>query len=145
MQPMLRPSMRQGQAHHALSADILAREQSVMMFHWVRLILNRQRTQISNALRSHLSEFGFAAPVGRNCVEQLLVSDENDYRMPADARLCLRMLNCPVPCMLGRRRAAHRHPLPSAKRSTLSTRCPLGRPPDRAGEFWGRSPDGSDK
>lgn len=33
-------------------------QQSVMMLHRVRLMLNRQRTQISNALRSHLSEFG---------------------------------------------------------------------------------------
>ena len=33
-------------------------QQSVMMLHRVRLMLNRQRTQISNALRAHLSEFG---------------------------------------------------------------------------------------
>lgn len=60
----------------------------------VRLMLNRQRTQISNALRSHLSEFGFVAPIGRNGIERLLVviNDENDARIPADARLCLRML-----------------------------------------------------
>jgi transposase len=37
-------------------------QQSVMMLHRVRLMLNRQRTQISNALRSHLSEFGVVAP-----------------------------------------------------------------------------------
>lgn len=69
-------------------------QQSVMMLHRVRLMLNRQRTQISNALRSHLSEFGVVAPIGRNGIEQLLVviSDENDARIPADARLCLRML-----------------------------------------------------
>jgi len=69
-------------------------QQSVMMLHRVRLMLNRQRTQISNALRSHLSEFGVVAPIGRNGIEQLLmvVNDENDSRIPADARLCLRML-----------------------------------------------------
>ena len=69
-------------------------QQSVMMLHRVRLMLNRQRTQISNALRSHLSEFGVVAPIGRNGIEQLLVviNDENDARIPADARLCLRML-----------------------------------------------------
>jgi transposase len=39
-------------------------QQSVMMLHRVRLMLNRQRTQISNAMRSHLSEFGIVAPIG---------------------------------------------------------------------------------
>src|SRR3954452_21283999 len=69
-------------------------QQSVMMLHRVRLMLNRQRTQISNALRAHLSEFGIVAPIGRNGIEQLLVvvNDENETRIPADARLCLRML-----------------------------------------------------
>lgn len=69
-------------------------QQSVMMLHRVRLMLNRQRTAISNALRAHLSEFGVVAPIGRNGIEQLLhvVNDETDTRVPADARLCLRML-----------------------------------------------------
>lgn len=40
-------------------------QQSVMMLHRVRLMLNRQRTQISNALRFHLAEFGVVAPIGR--------------------------------------------------------------------------------
>jgi transposase len=40
-------------------------QQSVMMLQQVRLMLNRQRTQISNALRSHLCEFGIVAPIGR--------------------------------------------------------------------------------
>ena len=68
-------------------------QQSVMMLHRVRLMLNRQRTQISNALRAHLSEFGIVAPIGRGGIEQLLViiNDENDSRVPADARVCLRM------------------------------------------------------
>jgi transposase len=37
---------------------------------------------------------GVVAPIGRNGIEQLLVviNDENDARIPADARLCLRML-----------------------------------------------------
>jgi transposase len=69
-------------------------QQSLMMLHRVRLMLNRQRTQISNALRSHLSEFGVVAPIGRNGIEQLLlvINDENDARIPTDARHCLRML-----------------------------------------------------
>lgn len=48
-------------------------QQSVMMLHRVRLMLNRQRTQISNALRAHMAEFGVVAPIGRNGIEQLLV------------------------------------------------------------------------
>ncbi len=58
-------------------------QQSVMMLHRVRLMLNRQRTQISNALRAHLSEFGIVAPIGRNGIEQLLyvINDENDARI----------------------------------------------------------------
>ncbi len=32
-------------------------QQSLMMLHRVRLMLNRQRTQISNAIRAHMSEF----------------------------------------------------------------------------------------
>lgn len=69
-------------------------QQSVMMLHRVRLILNRQRTAISNALRAHLSEFGVVAPIGRNGIEQLLavIHDETDQRIPAEARFCLRML-----------------------------------------------------
>jgi transposase len=69
-------------------------QQSVMMLHRVRLMLNRQRTQLSNSIRAHLSEFGLVAPVGRRGIDQLLaiVADEGDTRVPADARLCLAML-----------------------------------------------------
>lgn len=69
-------------------------QQSVMMLHRVRLMLNRQRTQLSNATRAHLSEFGIVAPVGRIGLERLLaiVADKDDERIPPDARLCLEML-----------------------------------------------------
>ena len=69
-------------------------QQSVMMLHRVRLILNRQRTQLSNSIRAHLSEFGIVAPIGRRGIDQLLVilADAGDTRVPADARLCLQML-----------------------------------------------------
>jgi transposase len=65
-------------------------QQSAMMLHRVRLILNRQRTQLSNAMRAHLAEFG----IGRNGIEQLLdvIADPTDERVPADARFCLEML-----------------------------------------------------
>jgi len=60
----------------------------------VRLILSRQRTQLSNALRAHLAEFGIVAPIGRNGIERLLhvIADADDLRVPPDARLCLEML-----------------------------------------------------
>ena len=72
-------------------------QQSAMMLHRVRLVLCRQRTQLSNALRAHLSEFGIVAPVGRLGLERLLsavIADlEDDSRaarcaaLPADAGL----------------------------------------------------------
>ena len=40
-------------------------QQSTMMLHRVRLMLNRQRTQLSNAMRAHMSEFGVVGPFGR--------------------------------------------------------------------------------
>lgn len=69
-------------------------QQSVMMLHRVRLMLNRQRTQLSNATRAHMSEFGIVAPVGRIGLERLLaiVADKDDERIPLDARICLEML-----------------------------------------------------
>jgi len=69
-------------------------QQSVMMLHRVRLMLNRQRTQLSNAIRAHLSDFGIVAPVGRLGLERLLavISDRDDARVPDDARVCLEML-----------------------------------------------------
>lgn len=69
-------------------------QQSAMMLHRVRLMLCRQRTQITNAVRAHLAEFGIVAPIGRIGVEQLLgvIADTEDARVPAEARLCLKML-----------------------------------------------------
>jgi transposase len=57
------------------------------------VILSRQRTQLSNALRAHLAEFGIVAPAGRNGIDRLLqLLADNDERAPADARVCLEML-----------------------------------------------------
>jgi transposase len=69
-------------------------QQSVMMLHRVRLMLSRQRTQLSNAMRAHMSEFGVVAPVGRMGLERLLVivEDRHDLRIPSRARVCLEML-----------------------------------------------------
>jgi transposase len=69
-------------------------QQSIMMLHRVRLILMRQRTQLSNALRSHLAEFGIVSPIGREGLDRLLtiVADADDGRVPAEARASLEML-----------------------------------------------------
>ena len=40
-------------------------QQSVMVLHRVRLMLMRQRIQLSNAIRGHMAEFGLVAPIGR--------------------------------------------------------------------------------
>ncbi|HET6525107.1 IS110 family transposase [Sphingopyxis sp.] len=66
----------------------------IALGHDVRLMLNRQRTQLSNATRAHMSEFGIVAPVGRIGLERLLaiVADKDDESIPPDARLCLEML-----------------------------------------------------
>jgi transposase len=69
-------------------------EQSAMMLHKVRLMLNRQLVMLTNAIRAHMAEFGIVAPVGRGGVDRLLqvIEDEADERVPAAARLCLQML-----------------------------------------------------
>jgi transposase len=69
-------------------------QQSAMMLHRVRLVLCRQRTQLSNAIRAHLAEFGVVAAAGRLGLDRLLdvIADASDERLPADARTCLQML-----------------------------------------------------
>lgn len=47
-------------------------QQSVMVLHRTRSILIRQRTQISNAIRSHMAEFGMAAAIGRQGLQSLI-------------------------------------------------------------------------
>lgn len=69
-------------------------QQSVLVLHRTRLVLTRQRTQIGNAIRAHLAEFGIVAPVGRLGFDRLLavIGDVSDHRVPAAARACLAML-----------------------------------------------------
>lgn len=69
-------------------------QQSVLVLHRTRLVLTRQRTQIGNAIRAHLAEFGIVAPVGRIGLDRLfaVIADENDQRVPPSARACLAML-----------------------------------------------------
>jgi len=68
-------------------------QQSVMVLHRTRSILVRQRTQLSNAIRGHMSEFGVVAAIGRNGLQTLKESIETgDTRVPAEARACVQML-----------------------------------------------------
>jgi len=66
-------------------------QQSVLMEHRTRQLLVRQRTQLINALRAHLAEFGIVAGVGRNGLEKLLevIADDRDERVSPAARDCL--------------------------------------------------------
>jgi len=99
-------------------------QQSLMMLHRVLLMLNRQRTQISNVIRAHISEFGVVAPVGRLGVERLLavVEDENDDRIPEDARLCLKMLAAQLAVVKDRVLENDCRVLASARRTELGRR-----------------------
>src|SRR3546814_15933306 len=68
-------------------------QQSVMMLHRVRLMLNRKRNKLSNAMRAHMSEFGIVATVGRLGLERLLkiIGDWDDKSISGDARLSMGM------------------------------------------------------
>ena len=82
-----RPTMR--------FVEIKSREQqSVMGLHRVRLMLMRQRIQLSNAIRGHLSEYGLVAPVGRNGLARLIaiIGDPDDDRIPDEVRTSLALL-----------------------------------------------------
>ena len=68
-----RPSMR---FVPIKSAD----QQALLMLHRTRDLLIRQRTQLINALRAHLAEFGLVAEMGREGLAQLaaIITDENN-------------------------------------------------------------------
>ncbi len=63
-------------------------QQGQLMQHRTRDLLMRQRTQLINALRAHLAEVGIVAAKGDKGVKELLtiVADEEDKRLPIDAR-----------------------------------------------------------
>ena len=69
-------------------------QQSILVVHGTRVMLMRQRIQLSNAIRGHMAEFGVVAPVGREGLLTLTdtLHDEGDSRVPAEARQCLQML-----------------------------------------------------
>ncbi|MGF7213774.1 transposase [Skermanella aerolata] len=69
-------------------------QQSTLAIHRVRETLVAQKTQLINALRAHLAEFGIIAPQGAGKVTQLtaVVADLEDTRLPTLARSVLQSL-----------------------------------------------------
>ncbi len=71
-------------------------QQGALVLHRVRLMLMRQRVQLSNAIRGHMAEYGLVAPVGRNGLQRLIaiLGNPDDARVPAVARASLAALVC---------------------------------------------------
>jgi transposase len=71
-------------------------QQGTLVLHRVRLMLMRQRVQLSNAIRGHMAEYGLVAPAGRNGLQRLIAILDNpdDERVPAVARASLVPLVC---------------------------------------------------
>jgi transposase len=69
-------------------------QQSTLVIHRVREALVAQKTQLINALRAHLAEFGIVAPQGAGKVAELtaVLADLEDTRVPALARSALQGL-----------------------------------------------------
>src|ERR671910_1816649 len=84
---MQRPSMR----FVAVKSED---QRSTLAIHRVRETLVAQKTQLINALRAHLAEFGITAPQGAGKVSQLtaVLADLEDTRVPALARSVLQGL-----------------------------------------------------
>ncbi len=99
-------------------------QQCAMMLHRVRLVLCRQRTQLANALRAHLAEFGIVAPVGRLGLQRLIevVADPEDHRLPAGARISLQMLVAQLAVVKAQILKNDRQILADARRTELGRR-----------------------
>jgi transposase len=71
-----------------------AEQQGQLIQHRTRDLMMRQRTQVINALRAHLAEFGIVAAQGDKGVKDLLaiVADQQDARLPVDARASVMVL-----------------------------------------------------
>src|SRR5215204_635254 len=80
-----RPSMR---FVPIKSAD----QQAVLIMHRARDLLVRQRTQLINALRGHLAEFGLIEAQGPSNVRRLLAGMRTDLTVPELARETLDLL-----------------------------------------------------
>ena len=66
-------------------------QQAVLMMHRTRDFLVGQLTQVTNAIRAHLSEFGVVAPKGLHNVGRLLAMAE-EAALPGSARNPIRLL-----------------------------------------------------
>lgn len=66
-------------------------QQAILMMHRTRDFLVRQLTQVTNALRAHLGEFGIIAPKGVHNVERLLAFAET-ADLPENARGSIELL-----------------------------------------------------
>ncbi len=72
-----------------------AEQQAALMLHRTRDLLIRQRTQLINALRAHLAEFGLVAEKGRDGIAELaaIVTDEsNSHELPVAMKQALQAL-----------------------------------------------------
>jgi len=80
-----------------------AEQQSALMVHRTRDLLIRQRTQLINAMRSHLAELGLVAARGREGVARLmaLVADQGEERLPALARVACQALMAQLAAVQG--------------------------------------------
>lgn len=83
-EPVSRPSMR--------FVPVKSEEtQALLMTHKAREFLARQQTQIVNAMRVHLGEFGIVVPKGIHNVERLIMAREQ-AKLPTAARKALSLL-----------------------------------------------------
>jgi len=67
-------------------------QQAALTMHRVRELLVRQRTQLINAVRGHLAEFGLVGAQGPWNVPRLLASMHEDRRVPELTRQVLELL-----------------------------------------------------
>ncbi|WP_095084243.1 IS110 family transposase [Mesorhizobium sophorae] len=69
-------------------------QQEILVIHRVREMLIRQRTQLINAIRGHLAEFGVIGPNRAHNIGLLtvLIEDETETRIPPVVRHALRYL-----------------------------------------------------
>jgi transposase len=76
-------------------------QQGRLMQHRARDLLMRQRTQVINALRAHLAEFGITAAQGNAGLKELLaiIASDEDARLPADAHAVLIVLAAELQAM----------------------------------------------
>jgi len=71
-----------------------AEQQAQLMQHRARDLLMHQRTQLINAMRSHLAELGIIAPQGREGIKELLgiIANDANTQLPDNARASLIVL-----------------------------------------------------